>query len=392
MLPEAQRLKELFFKHLHHSLHPDEQQEFYLLALKEDLQPALKQLIEDQWKDIEGTAALSDERAAAIFRQVLSAKKDNRTPVVRLLQQKWLRIAALFLLLVSGSIFLYRAGSTKPDRSDKHFTAENIYPGKNAAKLTLSDGSTILLDSLGEKVILDQSGAKAVIRDGELKYEVIHAPEQQELSHTITTERGNQFHLKLPDGTKVWLNAASSITYPLRFAADKRTVTIKGEAYFEVEKLPSGVPFIVNSPLQKITVLGTHFNVNTYEENSGTITTLIEGKVSVAGLYSTEQKILRPGQQSVVKSNQQVKVEDAVDLEQVLAWHKGYFYFTNTSFSEIMKQLSRWYDIDIQYEAKIPDVEFEGKLSRSVTLAQVLAFFKDSGIRFKMENKTLYIL
>lgn len=390
MLPEEQRLKELFFRHLHDALHSDEQQEFYSLALKEDLQPALKQWIDDQWNDIEGPVGLSDERAAAILRLVLSENKDKRTLVVRVLQQKWLRVAAIFLLLVLGSIFLYRAGNKKPDQ--QYFTAENIHPGKNAAKLTLSDGRTILLDSVGNKVILDESGAKVILVDGELKYEMNHSADQQDLSHTITTERGNQFQLKLPDGTRVWLNAASSITYPLRFADDKRTVSVTGEAYFEVEKLSSGKPFIVNSPLQKITVLGTHFNVNTYEGNGGTITTLIEGKVSVGGLYSTEQKILHPGQQSVVKNDQEVKVQDAGDLDQVLAWHKGYFYFTNTRFSEIMKQLSRWYDIDIQYETKIPEVEFEGKLNRSVTLAQVLAFLKDSGIRFKLENKTLYIL
>lgn len=392
MLPQAERLKELFLQHLNNSLTHKERQEFYLLVLLEDLQPVLKELINNQWDNSEEAVQLSDEKAMAILRSVISEGETKKTIIVRLLQQKWLRVAALFILLALGAFLWYQRNNTRTNDPAGDFAVQNIQPGKTGATLTLSDGTITTLDSLGNTIILDKSGAKVIIRDGELQYDMVSPANKPALTHTITTARGNQFHLILPDGTKVWLNAASSITYPLSFTKEKRTVQITGEVYFEVTKLSSGAPFVVTSPAQKITVLGTHFNVNTYEENSGTRTTLIEGKVRVSGLNMTGEKILLPGQQSIVKKGQTVQIQEATDMDQVMAWHQGYFYFTNTSFAEIMKQLSRWYDIDIHYEGKIPDVEFEGKINRSVTLAQVLTFFKDSGIRFKMENKTLYIL
>ncbi|MCF3110450.1 DUF4974 domain-containing protein [Niabella sp. CC-SYL272] len=389
MTSAAGRLTELFNKQLEHDLSEAERQELFSYAMREELQPVLRKLVHAAWHKTNDATDLPPEKAAKMLERILAgSKQPARARRNRVIWAKWTAVAAASVLIIFGAVFWYtrsQKGSLPP--VDK-VVFQDVKPGTTGALLTLSDGRQVALDSLGNHVIADESGAEAVLKNGRLQYNA--QTDGRPVQHTVSTPRGRQFELVLPDGSKAWLNSASSISFPTAFAGPLREVSISGEVYFEVTKQPSAVPFIVSCNHQKITVLGTRFNVNSYPENADVKTTLLEGKVRVQSDQYPAERVLAPGQQSVVAANVPIKVQD-VDIDQVMAWKRGYFNFSNISFAEIMQQLSRWYDIDVTYEGKIPQVEFEGKLNRGVNLSRVLEFFKDSGIRFRMENKTLVI-
>ncbi|MCD2424611.1 DUF4974 domain-containing protein [Niabella pedocola] len=389
MTSAAGRLTELFHKQLEGTLTEAERQELFSYAMREELQPVLRKLVHAAWHKTGDAADLPPEKAAKMLEQILAGSgKPALARRGRTVWMKWTAVAAAFILVIFSAIFWYSRNQKAVDSAASPVALQDVKPGTNGAMLTLSDGRQVALDSLGSHVIEDGSGAEAVLKNGRLQYEgqAAGAP----VRHTVSTPRGKQFELVLPDGSKAWLNSASSISYPTAFTGPLREVSISGEVYFEVTKQSSGTPFIVSCNHQKVTVLGTHFNVNSYPDNAEVKTTLLEGKVRVQSDQHPSEKILNPGQQSIVAANAPIQVQDA-DIDQVMAWKMGYFNFSNTPFPEIMQQLSRWYDIDVKYEGKVPRVEFEGKLNRAVNLSRVLEFFKDSGIRFRMENKTLVI-
>jgi ferric-dicitrate binding protein FerR (iron transport regulator) len=205
----------------------------------------------------------------------------------------------------------------------------------------------------------------------------------------------------LPDGSKVWLNAASSIRYPTTFAGDERKVELTGEAYFEVAKDPKK-PFHVKTPTQDIEVLGTHFNVNAYEDEGATKTTLLEGKVRLvsgewaAGSRKADMRsvILNPGQQAIaaININAPIHVTDDIDLDQIMAWKNGWFEFDNTDIKTIMRQISRWYDVDIRYETKTNNETYGGRISRNLNLSSILKMLETYGVHYRLEGKTVSII
>ncbi|WP_300601721.1 FecR family protein [Niabella sp.] len=385
MTSAAGRLTELFNKQLEEPISEAERQELFSYAMREELQPVLRKLVHAAWHKTGRTSDLPPEKAEKILEHILARSGGPAVvPHRRTVWMKWTAIAAACVLVLFSAIFWYNRSQKAVNPGTGQVVLQDVKPGSTGALLTLSDGRQVALDSLGNNVIEDGSGAEAVLKNGRLQYETKTAG--QPVHHTVSTPRGKQFELVLPDGSKVWLNSASSISYPTAFTGPLREVSISGEVYFEVTKQASGAPFTVSCNHQKITVLGTRFNVNSYADVK---TTLLEGKVRVQSDQYPVEKILMPGQQSIV-ANGTIQVQDA-DIDQVMAWKMGYFNFSDIPFSEIMQQLSRWYDIDVIYEGKVPRVEFEGKLNRAVNLSRVLEFFKDSGIRFRMENKTLII-
>jgi ferric-dicitrate binding protein FerR (iron transport regulator) len=270
---------------------------------------------------------------------------------------------------------------------------KDVPPGSNRASLTLANGAVLLLDSTANQVI--QQGATTVRQQGgQLQYDVQGAAGATSYN-TLATPRGGQFQVSLPDGTKVWLNAASSIKYPTAFTGAERKVEITGEAYLEVATLRGAagqkIPFkVMAGNACEIEVLGTHFNINTYTDEPAIKTTLLEGRVKVinrqAPAGNEASAILRPGQQAqVALRDAKIHVVDDCDTEQVIAWKNGAFSFDNKSLEEVMRQLARWYDIDVVYEGKPPAVTFVGEMGRDVHLSKVLVFLRESRVSFRME-------
>lgn len=304
---------------------------------------------------------------------------------VRSLYRWWSAAAAVLLLLCAGIYFL--RPSQAPVRVAGVTTPTPVLPGSSKAMLTLADGSVIPLDSNGNQVI-SQQGTQIHLNNGQLQYQSEDYSAQTTLN-TLTTPRGGQFRLTLPDGTKVWLNAASAITYPTAFRQGTREVEIKGEAYFEVAALAK-MPFKVKvSPHTSIDVLGTGFNINAYTDEPGIKTTLIQGAVKVnAGNVS---RVLLPGQQALVNGPDQMKVVEHADTAAILAWKKEEFYFRDADIPTVMRQLGRWYDVTIVYAGAVPAGRFQGEIQRNLPLSDVLEGLESTGIHFRLQGRSIIV-
>jgi ferric-dicitrate binding protein FerR (iron transport regulator) len=292
----------------------------------------------------------------------------------------WAAAASVILLLgISAYFLVYQKHKVPAVLAKKNV---DIPPGKEGAVLTLADGSQVLLDSLGNGLIAMQNGAQALIKNGALVYDVTGKATGEVLYNTMSTPKGRQFSLLLPDGTKVWLNAASSIRYPTVFAGKERKVEVTGEAYFEVEK-NTALPFKVNIDNRaEIEVLGTSFNVNAYQEETRIRTTLLDGLVRVS--KAGRAALVQPGQQAQITND--ITIVNNADIEKVMAWKKGAFNFEGLSLQEAMRQLERWYDIEVVYEGEVPDIRFWGKTSRTIPLEGLLKALSGAQLKFRIQQ------
>jgi transmembrane sensor len=301
--------------------------------------------------------------------------------------------SVIFFLFVGSYYYLHRHAVKAPTGV---LVQNDITPGGNKATLTLANGQKILLPdvrsgqvALQGKVIINKTG------QGQIVYQSAGAQQAAVGStiaeyNTLNTPRGGQYHITLSDGTNVWLNAASSIRYPAAFAGKERRVVITGEAYFEVAH-NKDMPFRVISNGQELEVLGTHFNINAYADEQNVITTLFQGSVKISCNKVTA--LLKPDQQSVVRndgSTNTIRILNA-NANQVLAWKNGEFYFHAADVRTIMRQVSRWYDVDIQYQGEVSDDNFNGEISRNVNVSQVLRILELSGIKFKIEGRKIIV-
>jgi ferric-dicitrate binding protein FerR (iron transport regulator) len=304
---------------------------------------------------------------------------------VHFLKRGWWKYAAAIVLICGAVAYLWNTQQQeKPALSKTSVPApveNDVAPGGNKALLTLADGQTIVLDSAANGALAHDGGAEIrKTADGQIVYAAGAAAAREPVVYnTMSTPRGGQYQVTLPDGTNVWLNAASSITYPTVFAGPSRTVKITGEAYFEVTKDPAK-PFIVETRAESIRVLGTHFNVNAYADEGPVKTSLLEGSVQVAG------KVLRPGQ-----AYTDGKVI-ATNVEQDVAWTQGVFDFHRVPLAQAMRQLSKWYAVDVVYEKGVPDIVFGGSMGRDLNLSQVLSFLEKAGVHFRLtDNRQLIV-
>jgi transmembrane sensor len=322
--------------------------------------------------------------------------------VVKLPRRRWrwrIAAAAAILLLISAGVF-YLAGNTekKEDAIVKKTTpgnAQDVLPGGNHATLTMADGSSILLDTakLGG---LAQQGISAIHKpvDGLLVYESpLHfdrgsaRDDEGTGVNIIRTPRGGQYQVQLPDGSKVWLNAASSIQFPVNFTGDKRTVAITGEVYFEVA--PMNKPFVVDVASKgEVEVLGTHFNINAYDDEAIIKTTLLEGSVKVR--TAGQSKLLTPGQQAQITNNN-FSILDEADVEEAVAWKNGLFKFNDADIQSILRQAARWYDIEVEIRGTANSERFRGKISRDVKLSEFLRILEVNQVPFQIEGKKIII-
>lgn len=316
----------------------------------------------------------------------------------RRLQKYWWMAAAAMLLLVAGTWFFSKEDSASTPPEKQQVIVQAIEPGREGAVLTLADGSTILLDSMGNGVIAEQQGAALTLHNGQLEYRTGKGADAAESYNTLVTPKGRQFRIVLPDGTLAWLNAASSIRYPVSFAKDMRRVEISGEVYFEAKtimKEGKKVPFIVNAGNRfEVEVMGTHFNVNAYADEPVLNTTLLEGKVAVKAAATKQRVLLQPGMQAAFNAKSNAKQElitMQADIGKVMAWKNGVFDFEDAGIEEVMRQLKRWYDIEVVYEAGVPDIQFVGKMTRDIPLNGLLIALEKSNVHFRLDGRTLVV-
>ncbi len=310
--------------------------------------------------------------------------------------------ATILLFMVSGLYFYFGSDQIKttsaPVKVAVKPKVKDIQPGGVKAILTLSDGKQIVLDDSKNGVLINQGGIKIHKNSkGIIEYTLTKSvddrieTEQREVEivyNTIQTPVGGKFQLNLADGSKVWLNSASSLRFPVFFSGDSREVELKGEAYFEVSK-HDYKKFSVQSGNQAVEVLGTHFNINAYSDEPSITTTLIEGAVRVIELNSKKSQILKPGEQSKVDRDIRIQRKDT---QAEVAWKDGYFYFENASIETVMRQLGRWYGITARYEAVLPEHHFEGAIATNLTLLEVLEILQKSDIHFRLEGKEVVVM
>lgn len=309
----------------------------------------------------------------------------------------WKRIStAAAVLLISGMSFYALNHHTLHLGLEKTTIVNDIPPGTDQAILTLANGKKIVLDGAVNGKIAEQAGISITkTADGQLVYELRESTNEKGSSaandfNTIATPRGGQYQLNLPDGTRVWLNAASSLKYPIRFGEKNREVELQGEGYFEVSKDPSR-PFKVKSGTQELEVLGTHFNVNSYSDDPARKTTLMEGSVRISSKLWIQPKVLLPGQQAIA-SNNGVKIVQ-VNPEEILDWKNGNFVFQDEPLESIMRKVARWYDVEVSYQGAPADLTFTGVVSRAKNISAVLnALDKTGKIHFKVEGKKVTVL
>ncbi|MBC9933014.1 FecR family protein [Chitinophaga qingshengii] len=365
----------------------------------------------DQLNDRDSLAALNKEyatfKAAApealqTFHQQYLQPSAITEPAPRIpfLRRPWIRYAAAILLLIAGSWY-FRPGKHAAPATLASKEVKPVMPGQDGAILTLADGSTILLDSVGNGMLTHQSGADLSVTNGQLEYKTTGKAAAEATFNTLTTPKGRQFKILLPDGTTAWLNAASAIRFPTQFTGDTRRVDISGEVYFEaatMQKQGKIVPFIVNADNRfEVTVLGTRFNVNAYTDEPSLNTTLLEGKVAVTmnRQNGKQRVILKPGDQASLTMQgdrvQQMVVKPG-DVGKVMAWKNGVFDFEDARIDEVMRQLKRWYDIEVKYESGVPDIEFVGKMTRDIPLSGLLIALEKSNVHFRLEGRILIVM
>ncbi|GEP97837.1 FecR family protein [Chitinophaga cymbidii] len=302
--------------------------------------------------------------------------------------------AAAVLFLGAGAWYLASQTSQKESQpSHVAVMPAEIPPGREGAILTLSDGRKVSLDSLANGVIAQQHGTKVMLSNGQLAYTDAGAKASTLAYNTMTTPRGRQFRVLLPDGTRAWLNAASSIRYPLAFTGKTREVEITGEVYFEVSA-DASKPFLVNAADQAtISVLGTSFNINAYDNEKDIVATLLSGGIKVAPAAAPAKgPVLKPGQQGKLRrADGRIQVLDA-NLDKTMAWKNGFFNFEGASIDYVMRQLERWYDISVVYENGIPDITFLGEIDRQTALPDLLEILRRTDVGFRIEGRTLIVL
>ena len=371
----------LFEKHLAGKATPEE--EAFLLSYRDE--PELLDFANDE------SPVANQEQ---IRQRILDGIQERIQPPVKRLRPvfRWAVAASLALLAGFGMLWLNRSPQATETAKSAPAVPQQILPGDNKATLTLSDGSVVNLDAAADGVIGQVNNvAITKTKTGQLVYNTGSSPNTPVgISYnTVTTPRGGQYQVVLPDGTRVWLNAASSLKYPVQFTQATRHVELSGEAYFDIAHRKDQ-PFTVDAHKAAIKVLGTQFNVMAYEDEPVMKTTLLNGAVLLDN--GRAQQKLQPGQQArITPGDTRINVT-TVNTEDVVAWKNGYFSFRNDEFTAVMKKIARWYDVTIVYEGDMSQVALGGTLSRAKTLNELLHKIELTGsVKCKIEGRTVIV-
>jgi len=371
----------------------DEQELFDLIEITKDekiIKSHIKNLLSEH-KSNDGTPAVKWGR---LFHKIVEEKNSQPShPIIR--KMSWTRWAAavIFLLLGTGYYFFSahkgqkeRRGLTKIEQTK---TIDIAPPAAVNAVLTLANGKRIILDSSGNGTLALQGAVNVVkLADGQIAY---RGTSKEIEYNTLSNPRGSKIiSLSLADGSKVWLNAESSLRYPTAFTGNERKVEITGEAYFEVAH-NAAMPFIVQKGDVEIKVLGTHFNVNAYDDERSLKVTLLEGAVKVER-HGNESLNIQPGQQAEINRQGKMELNKEVDIDEVMAWKNNWFNFNSLTVPDIMQQIERWYNVSVTYQGNPGNKHFSGIVSRNNNVSEVLKIMEQAGIKFKIEGKNITVL
>lgn len=388
--------KELIEKYISNTCSREELKRLFQIIETQQGREELTTILKNQWDN--SNASSNEDDLELKFRSLMQNLK-REAPVVSISKKskvsQWkARIAAAVLI---GTFFTGAYLVWKPDHKNTVAKTETSIPGNgheiaaggNKAILTLADGSTIVLDNAKKGIVSTQGGTKVLkLNNGILSYDG-DSKTKTLLFNTISTPRGGQYQLILADGTKVWLNAASSLKFPTAFAGKERKVELLGEAYFEVAK-NAAKPFKVEVDGMEVEVLGTHFNINSYDDEASTRTTLLEGSIQIN--KNNRSSLLRPGQQARLNREGEIRIIEHADVEEAIAWKEGKFQFDRADIHQVMRQISRWYDVEVQFKGIIPK-HFGGTISRSVNLSKVLNMLELTGeVRFRVEDHKVLVI
>ncbi|HTE23313.1 FecR family protein [Flavitalea sp.] len=387
-------MQELFRKYLNNQCSPEEVKEFLAYFNNPENESQLRELISETLENIDvdddgSRWSPATDESLAVLKMELSAEKSNVVPIYR---KTWVKIAVAAILLV-GAFSIYNLINNSNQKKGLVITNNTLQnPGSNKATLTLADGSSVILANVPEGIVTEQ-GQSQILKtvEGELAYKKLIEKPTEVLLNTLATPRGGKYQLILADGSKVWLNAATSLRFPAAFVGTERKVELNGEAYFEVAKNAS-MPFkVAIAGKGEVEVLGTHFNVNAYIDETTLKTTLLEGSVKVTGMDNEDSQILNPGEQAQVSRDHRITINKNADIDLAIAWKNGAFNFSNADVTMVMRQLSRWYDVDIVFEGSIPQRRFNGEIQRDLKLSQVLKLLEKNNIYCRLNGKTLIV-
>ncbi|HTN05337.1 FecR family protein [Agriterribacter sp.] len=382
-----QTIKDLILKRLRETLTPVEEQALEAWMAESDRNRAIVEEITDPQQLAESFAKLDSLHSDQVWERVRLISTNPQTkshPLYRRLRTLTGYAAAALLLIAAGIYFHgQHVKRVLTVRSEVKLPIDVPAPSANRSVITLSDGRSIYIDSAKAGVVAIQGNVH--IRknsDGSIEY-IDNGYDGHLQYNTLTVPRGSQVaSIILSDGSKVVVNVGSTMRYPISFLRRERGIEIVGEAYIEVVK-DAHRRFIVAGGGMITEVLGTHFNVNTYPDETDVKVTLLEGSVKVSG--GIEQKVIKPGEQAVYGQGM-IQVHTGVDVNQVIAWKNGFFDFQDKHLPEVMRQLSRWYDLQVVYNGKVPDIEFFGQMGRNLKLSDVLNVLRDAGLHFRMEE------
>ncbi|OQP61939.1 hypothetical protein A3860_30045 [Niastella vici] len=376
----------------------EEQELFHWMASAKDTS-ILKEHIASLLIETQDASAYTGVNWEQLYGKLLENAGDlssRAAPVRRLFTLT--RVAAAILIIALSASIVYYFIHQKPKKDlpvavqQKALPVKDLAPGDNKATLQLGDGSVMVLDSANTGEITRQDNT-AIIKteDGAIAY--TGTGSQSAIFYNIlSTPRGGQYHVTLPDGTGVWLNAASSLRYPTAFKGKTRDVELTGEAYFEVAKAydkKERLPFIVHVKQMQVEVLGTHFNIMAYDNEKTLNTTLLEGKVKV--YKGNKSSLLSPGQEIQLSDQGEFRMIPNADVDLAVAWKNGYTSFKNMDITGIMRQIERWYNVDVEYDGVMPHRTFSGEVPRSAGLSQLLQILQASNISFSIEGRKIKV-
>lgn len=385
---QEELFQELLEKYITHSITPSETKQLSRFLEDPIFQKKLELIMDDEFAYKEYSEEESYETRQRIFEKIEADRIVVPGKVIAFSKWKKFAVAASVVFLI-GVVSWFYIGSKKqnePLTVSKKQT--DVNPGEFKAKLTLADGTTIVLDSavLGE--LTHQGNTTIIHKDGQLVYNE-DGTNGEMVYNTVSTSRGETYSLTLADGSTVYLNSASSIRFPVAFSGTERRIEITGEAYFEVAKNVHQ-PFIVSVNGMDVQALGTEFNINAYPDELVTKTTLIEGSVKVSKEGNPQPEILKPGQQTTL-SGTTLSVLNNVNIDEVIAWKEGFFHFESADLKSILRQFSRWYDVEVVYEGNVSKERFFVIMNRKSTLSSVLKALQANDIKFNIDGKRLIV-
>ncbi len=393
---ENARLIQLIDRALNGTASAEERTELQELLADVSNKDAVMHILQDKWEAFESkTVVFTEEQGEEILQNILgnSDETSSNNKGIHPLFPWFKVVAAVLLATTAWGVFDFYS-----DRRDRgKLTLEQavmrygIEPGKDQAMIVLTDGQTVALDASNPGLLAQEGGVRLYNSiGGKVRYNALSGEKKYAGHHTIKIPKGGHYHVELEDGTKVHLNAESSLRLPVPFTAETREVELIGEGFFEVAA-DATRPFLVKTPLQTVRVLGTMFNVRAYPDSHGTRTTLLKGLVQVA--RQDTMATLQPGEAAVCQLGTSGVNIQRSDVDVDLAWHHGYFVFNNEHIASIMDRVARWYDIDVKYQGNMENIRLGGIFQRSKSITQLLESFETTGlVKFNIEERRITVV